>query len=67
MTCGKFSMIALSAAIWLRSWQQPRYWPVWALTSGLATALIVAVQGLGLAALLGSIVGVLLTWAGRRC
>ncbi len=57
---------ALAAAIWLRSLQQPRYWPVWALTSGLATAIIVAVQGLGLPALLGPIAGVLLTWAGRR-
>jgi hypothetical protein len=57
---------ALAAAIWLRSLQQPRYWPFWALTSGLATAIIVAVQELGLAALLGPIVGVLLTWAGRR-
>ncbi|HEX8761735.1 MAG TPA: hypothetical protein VF734_17580 [Pseudonocardiaceae bacterium] len=61
--CGLW--IALSTAIWLRSWQRPRYWPVWALTSGFATAIIVAVQGLGLAALLGPIVGVLLTWAGR--
>jgi hypothetical protein len=46
--------------------QQPRYWPFWALTSGLATAIIVAVHELGLAALLGPIVGVLLTWAGRQ-
>lgn len=46
--------------------QQPRYWPVWALTSGLATAVIVAVQELGLPALLGPIAGVLLTWAGRH-
>jgi hypothetical protein len=61
--CGLWT--ALAAGIWLRSWQQPRYWPVWALTSGLATAIIVAVQGLGLAALLGPIAGVLLTWAGR--
>ncbi|HSL07027.1 MAG TPA: hypothetical protein VK887_03520 [Pseudonocardiaceae bacterium] len=57
---------ALAAGIWLRSVQQPRYWPVWALTSGLATAIIVAVHGLGLSALLGPVVGVLLTWAGRR-
>jgi hypothetical protein len=57
---------ALAAAIWLRSLQQPRLWPVWALASGLATALIVAVQELGLPALLGPIVGVLLAWAGRR-
>jgi hypothetical protein len=57
---------ALAAGIWLRSLRQPRYWPVWALTSGLATAIIVAVHGLGLPALLGPVVGVLLTWAGRR-
>ncbi len=57
---------ALATAIWLRWLQQPRLWPVWALASGLATALIVAVQELGLPALLGPIVGVLLAWAGRR-
>lgn len=45
---------------------QPRYWPVWALTSGLATAIVVAVGELGLPALLGPILGVLLTWAARQ-
>lgn len=57
---------ALAAGIWLWSWRQPRLWPVWALVSGLATAFIVAVQELGLPALLGPIVGLLLAWAGRR-
>ncbi|MDQ4104862.1 MAG: hypothetical protein M3186_14540 [Actinomycetota bacterium] len=57
---------ALAAAIWLRSLQQPRYWPIWALTSGLATAVTVAVQELGWPALLAPIAGVLLTWAGRQ-
>jgi hypothetical protein len=56
----------LAAAIWLRSLHQPRYWPVWALTSGLATAIVAAVQELGLPALLGPILGVLLCWAGRQ-
>lgn len=57
---------ALATAVWLRSLHQPRYWPLWALTSGLATAIIVAVQKLGLPALLGAILGVLLSWAARQ-
>ena len=57
---------ALAAGIWLRSVRQPRYWPVWALTSGLTTAVVVAVQGPGWPALLGPIIGVLLTWTGRQ-
>ncbi len=57
---------ALAAGIWLRSLYQPRYWPVWALTSGLATALVLVVTELGLPVLIGPIIGVLLTWAGRR-
>jgi hypothetical protein len=56
----------LAAGIWLRSWQQPRYWPVWALTSSFTTASLVALGGAGLPALLGPLVAVLLSWAGRR-
>jgi hypothetical protein len=58
--------ITLAAAIWLRSLYQPRYWPVWALTSGLTTAFVVAVAEFGWSAALGPIIGVLLTWAGRQ-
>ncbi|MGH3906308.1 MAG: hypothetical protein ACRDTE_19325 [Pseudonocardiaceae bacterium] len=57
--------IAVAAGIWLRYWRQPRYWPVWALTSALGTAIVVAVDGPGWA-LLAPIVAVLLTWAGRQ-
>jgi len=56
--------IALSAAVWLRTLRRPRYGPVWALMSGLATASVVGVDALGLPALLAPLVGVLLTWAG---
>ncbi|MGH3933835.1 MAG: hypothetical protein ACRDS1_02440, partial [Pseudonocardiaceae bacterium] len=58
--------ITLAAAIWLRSLYQPRYWPLWALTSGLATALVIAVPRFESSALLGPIVGVLLTWTARQ-
>ncbi|MGH4025899.1 MAG: hypothetical protein ACRDRV_15085 [Pseudonocardiaceae bacterium] len=57
--------IAVAAGNWLRSWQQPRYWPVWALMSALGTALVVVLDGPGWA-LLAPVVAVLLTWAGRR-
>lgn len=57
--------IALAAGIWLRSARQPRYWPVWALTSALGAALLVVIDGPGWV-LLAPVVAVLLTWAARR-
>lgn len=57
---------AAAAAIWLRSWQQPRYWPFWALMAGLGTGIVGTFEGSGSGALLTPVAAVLLTVAGRQ-